>query len=152
MPYIIETRTRDRGEREGDRLDAMAATCAIPAQAEQLCQQARLARQRESVSRVAVATLDEAREVVAELAGIKATGFHRGTVAKVISEQGGTVGPLPDGTTIEVTFSRWIDLIDPNDPARTMRAMWAEGELHLHKQSGAKEQILDAFNAQEVRA
>lgn len=56
------------------------------------------------VSRRAVATLDEARVAVSE-----ATGFDPGWPRL---ESGGTIGPLPDGTVIEVGRASYMTLWD----------------------------------------
>lgn len=56
-------------------------------------------------SRTAVATLDEARETAHQIAGASGVWVKvRPHVwdAKGLPEAGGTVGPLPDGTVIEV--------------------------------------------------
>lgn len=81
MPYIIETRYDH--EPAARRLEAAGYV----GEAFQL---------RHSVpTRTAVATLDEARKVVWGPLDWRGTCEH-------ISESGGTVGPLPDGTVIEV--------------------------------------------------
>lgn len=64
-----------------------------------------------------------------------------------VNASGGTVGPLADGTVIEVAPARWIDLIDANDPMRATRAMWADGEMHPHKRDQVRAEIIDAYNA-----
>lgn len=51
-------------------------------------------------SRRAVATLDEARAVIRD--HVVNAGVAHGTTADPITNSGGTVGPLPDGTVIEV--------------------------------------------------
>jgi hypothetical protein len=89
MPYIIETHTpTGRRVQEG-------TVCAVTA-------------------RTAVATLDEARTVAyravndrTEFVGSRC-GFF--AAADVIPESGGTVGPLPDGTVIEVRQIGWWQL------------------------------------------
>jgi len=93
MPYIITTRKYD---------DPYAPNPALL-----------------DISRTAVATLDEARETVASIIDVgEAT---RGNLpgpsgdayqldAVRISADGGTVGPLPDGTVIEVRPIGWDKL------------------------------------------
>lgn len=72
-----------------------------------------------TVSRRAVATLDEARELAATAAGNAGNWSNtldaalcRGAAkqARALSESGGPVGPLPDGTTIEVELIGWPEL------------------------------------------
>ena len=91
------------------------------------------------VSRTAVATLEDAREaalqgiedayrgqvphIVDSAHGLEA--FHESdTDAEELLESGGTVGPLPDGTVIEVRPASWMDLkihTDlPGDPHGTL--------------------------------
>jgi len=96
MPYVITTATPLRGEPVHESLDR--------------------------ITRTAVATLEEAREAAAEVAGTAYSDewimahANRGTVAPLIDaawdlpESGGTVGPLPDGTVIEVRRRSWPDL------------------------------------------
>lgn len=60
------------------------------------------------VSEYAVATLDEARSEVWRRAGFG--GPSSEAVRDAITEQGGTVGPLPDGTVIEVEPVGWARL------------------------------------------
>lgn len=73
------------------------------------------------VSRHAVATLEDARieaaRVIPEHASVDVrehpiTWRHAHTLAATLPESGGTVGPLPDGTTIEVTWTTWDRLRD----------------------------------------
>lgn len=52
-------------------------------------------------SRRAVATLQDAASTVADLLNVAYAGSEP-EVDVVIGEPGGTIGPLPDGTTIEV--------------------------------------------------
>lgn len=72
------------------------------------------------VSRVAVATLEEARQacikIVQPYADAESKTVALGPVARICLSlmrkdwSGGTVGPLPDGTTIEVEAISWADL------------------------------------------
>jgi hypothetical protein len=67
---------------------------------------------------LAVATLDEAREAAWTAAGWAADapdtmgGIHdlRRKHGGFNIHTGGTIGPLPDGTIIEVRFVRWMEL------------------------------------------
>jgi len=61
------------------------------------------------LSRIAVATLDEARRITAREYREHVHRFM-GFDTRWITESGGTVGPLPDGTVIEVRRVNWIDL------------------------------------------
>jgi hypothetical protein len=66
----------------------------------------------ESVSRLAVATLEEAKaESAALLEGHEYTNDEFFATA-LIPESGGTVGPLPDGTTIHVEPRQWYQLAE----------------------------------------
>jgi hypothetical protein len=55
----------------------------------------------ERVSRHAVATLDEARETALRAVGERRDMYYC-EMEDAVPESGGTVGPLPDGTVIEV--------------------------------------------------
>ena len=83
MPYIIETRYSD---------------CDFPGSCGEC-----------DISRIAVATLDEARRITAREYREHVHRFM-GFDTRWITESGGTVGPLPDGTVIEVRRVNWIDL------------------------------------------
>jgi hypothetical protein len=71
-------------------------------------------------SRRAVATLEEAHEHVSDIIDAHGSGGR----AWAWHESGGTVGPLPDGTLIEVEAVKWSD-------------------------SEAQRRILDAYNARQ---
>jgi len=65
-------------------------------------------------SRTAVATLDEARQTTLgavigdrDYEDIRHVDVH---AAHIMDESGGTIGPLPDGTVIEVRPTSWLDL------------------------------------------
>lgn len=96
------------------------------------------------LSRHAVATLEEARAaILADLGDMNAIGGPEdelvGNVLD-ISESGGTVGPLPDGTVIEVEQIGWATLwqdVRPDPP--TDSPLWSE------------ERIIDAYNARQDR-
>ena len=83
MPYIIETRYSD---------------CDFPGSCGEC-----------DISRIAVATLDEARRITAREYREHVHRFM-GFDTRWITESGGTVGPLPDGTVIEVRSTHWEDL------------------------------------------
>lgn len=81
----------------------------------------------------AVATLDEARAAAVEATGGACTiAEHNRTLdqAAAITDHGGTVGPLPDGTMIKVERVGWNKLVP--DP-------------HRYTDS----QIIATFNAQQ---
>lgn len=96
-------------------------------------------------SRRAVATLEETREVAddAVFAAFDRDRKRPGDElpppymalsidARDLPESGGTVGPLPDGTVIEVERTGWTDLL-----------------MAAHITGGSDAQILDAFNARQ---
>jgi hypothetical protein len=60
--------------------------------------------------RRAVATLDEASEIVIAAFESQFSGIVN---VSGIDESGGTIGPLPDGTVIEVEHASWDDLVGP---------------------------------------
>jgi len=60
-------------------------------------------------SRVAVATLDEAREKVTDLSKIPTETAPR-QIIEAIDATGGTIGPLPDGTIVEAVWVSWSAL------------------------------------------
>ena len=63
------------------------------------------------LSRHAVATLDEAREyaweTVKQISGPSTATVANRAACESITERGGTIGPLPDGTMIEVKPVSW---------------------------------------------
>jgi hypothetical protein len=83
---------------------------------------------------VAVTTLDEAREaVVATVMGaLRNDPPDDYLIAQRIGESGGTVGPLPDGTVIEVRRVGWDHF-----------GQFAQGQVQPLEYRA----ILDAFNA-----
>lgn len=97
-----------------------------------------------AVSRCAVATLEEAHETARE-ACLYAPGSVE-TIAQAIREafalpeSGGKVGPLPDGTVIEVERVEWSVL-------RLAIGMARIGELQKTPEGAAE--ILAAYNARE---
>lgn len=71
------------------------------------------------VSRVAVATLDEqdtARALLNWRPGDTLTVRELQVIEGIerLPAEGGTVGPLPDGTVIEVARATWDDLVGPD--------------------------------------
>jgi hypothetical protein len=96
-------------------------------------------------SRRAVATLEEARQAAWRAHPLFGTtnGYAmmkaRDEITLAFPDSGGTVGPLPDGTVIEVKPISWDDLRD-EIPGPLPRA---EGQT---RQSA----ILDAYNARQA--
>jgi hypothetical protein len=77
----------------------------------------------ESVSRRAVATLEEAHCVAYDIAEPGPRGErHNHQAALLLPESGGTVGPLPGGTVIEVKPVEWYWLYDKSGYGRTSQA------------------------------
>jgi hypothetical protein len=95
-----------------------------------------------AVANRAVATLDEARSAIqTDLCDWHdATGPDDPNIVATLdlSESGGTIGPLSDGSTIEVKHVRWDDL---RDELRTLGVALSYDHGH------AAEAILEAFNA-----
>lgn len=92
------------------------------------------------LSRRAVATLDEARMHVWRTVSLQAA-----YAVSALPESGGTVGPLPDGTVIEVEATTWVQLcLDADLPVRTYVA-WPADEVP----EANKQRILDAYNAKQ---
>jgi len=89
----------------------------------------------------AVVTLEEARAVVQKMVRVWrddddsltawSAAYNHLQLAGTLDEPGGTVGPLPNGTVIEVRLVQWRDL-DPRP--------------------GNPRTIIDAFNARERSA
>lgn len=105
----------------------------------------------DALSRVAVATLGDAQgrahDVVFRVESeasdegpIKAFDQAYETLLR-LPESGGTVGPLPDGTVIEVEPTTWADLATPSERGRTT--------YHQGSYQWDQQRILDAFNAKE---
>lgn len=100
-------------------------------------------------SRYAVATWEKAREVsrarIGEWSGrmprtwLEPLALYVGQAEK-LPENGGTIGPLPDGTVIEVKRADWCDLID---------GMVERGDDYGDIPEGGAQEILDAFNTRE---
>jgi hypothetical protein len=88
------------------------------------------------VSRHAVATLENARESTAYTVICIDQDCRRSSyedAARSLPKAGGTVGPLPDGTVIEVKSIDWPDLFIDGGPA-----LFSESD------------ILDAYNAKNL--
>lgn len=81
----------------------------------------RLALRGTGITRRAVATLDEARARIRNI--VVESGRPGGTTADPITPTGGTVGPLPDGTVIEVRavtpYELWREAGRPASASRT---------------------------------
>jgi hypothetical protein len=101
----------------------------------------------EYASRLAVATLEEARQAVANetlLHGYEALPEHE---AEKFDRQymllrqngGGTVGPLPDGTVIEVKQVGWFDVAER-----------VRGKRLVPAGRAAQAELIAAFNAREA--
>jgi hypothetical protein len=103
-------------------------------------------RSADVTDRRAVATLDEARgaaqEAVDSAGPIKSRHSWEaicGYIAHTMGEEGGTVGPLPDGTVIAVERTGWDRLRDAiGQPTLTVCAFNADN----------RDAILDAYNAE----
>lgn len=117
MPYIITTKPRPRLKWHGSCVPGVE-------------------------SRRAVATLEEAQDAVPEMMH----GRHNLDVAAIAStahalislpDSGGTIGPLPDGTEIEVSPATWHDLIDAI----------GGGIPQLPETPEERAEIIDAYNA-----
>lgn len=99
----------------------------------------------EILSRVAVATLEDARDRIEKTEG------YAGNVYDDLPESGGTI-TLPDGTVIEVEETTWIRLV-MDIRAKASKTAGRDGLDTLGAMDGdteAQRQILDAFNAQEA--
>lgn len=135
MPYVITTTrpvglhhgrptAREHAERIGGRFDLGPQGFVVA-----------------SVTRRAVVTLDEAR-AVCRAVDPDDNGDVRGPLTRMVdalTDSGGTVGPLPDGTTIRVALVRYEDLLQLGGPIYPTTTTHAE--------------ILAAYNAaQETRA
>ncbi len=90
MPYLITTRTTDTAERHDPS--------------------------RLSISQTVAATLDEARKAASEMLWRQGAEPDSWRLAE-LSDSGGTIGPLPDGTTIEVLPVCWNWVIGVADDA-----------------------------------
>jgi hypothetical protein len=79
--------------------------------------------------RRAVATLDEAHDYIGTMTDDDAVWND----ARHVIESGGTIGPLPDGTVIEVRHVDWI----------AMRTLAGRLPVRTHD----KPEVIDAYNA-----
>lgn len=134
MPYIITTKKPAPGaDPQGDSLAARSARQGMAQAGESYHPEPR-------VSRLAVATLDEARraahqEVVTRAHQLddskSAADGSMPRQAMQLPESGGTVGPLLDGTVIEVeaktAYEMWV-LADRPDSARGEHYMASAAE------------------------
>lgn len=93
----------------------------------------------------AVGTIEEARDYVLEDIGISEPDTwaeHDAIQASIdnLPESGGTIGPLPDGTTIEVSLATYDDL----------RASANLVGIELYGlRDERRDQILDAYNTRQ---
>lgn len=85
-------------------------------------------------TRIAVATLEEARNLCLDLT---VRSWVSSVPIENITEAGGTVGPLPDGTIIEV---RQVTTAELEDAVPLERLLAHDGRLTI-------EQYVTAFNA-----
>ena len=91
----------------------------------------------ESVSRRAVATLEEARDVWdAALTALGDSTGNYDSTPEDMPEPGGTVGPLPDGTVIEVEPVDWMRIA--HDAGRM---------VPVGANPRAEREAIDAYNA-----
>lgn len=95
------------------------------------------------VSRRAVATLEGESDIACQRCAYCLAGeeCRFGYVLAKMPASGGTVGPLPDGTVIEVEPIEWTELA--SDDRRS--AKWAERGLF-----GAQNRIITDYNAREA--
>lgn len=85
------------------------------------------------MSRRAVGTLDEARVITGDELRQRLHHTHPKILAHLaIPESGGTVGPLPDGTVIEVEPTEWGELVHAG---------------RLDRDADDERLIIDAYNA-----
>jgi hypothetical protein len=95
-----------------------------------------------TVTRRAVATLDEAREAIVAAGRIPPSGHVYPAAlmaAESLPESGGRVGPLPDGTVIEVRFASWQQLGSLMGTAHAVIDNLLDDNAHG--------EIIDAYNA-----
>jgi len=128
MPYIIETRNAAL------EVAAQRACDLRISNAHDLC------TERDSaVSRTAVATLDEARAYLTDGTYIfDGPGLSDHLAAlRELPESGGTIGPLPDGTVIEVRPIEWNEIVATTGRALTFASAYTALE---------RAEILSEFN------
>jgi hypothetical protein len=119
MPYIVTTKRPAKVDHDEERAE------------------------REHVSRRAVATLEEARDFIYSLCAETDVDDER--IADDIDrlpESGGTVGPLPDGTVIEVEQTTREALWDALDARARI--------LFVCLEETTDEELLDAYNARQA--
>lgn len=104
----------------------------------------------EVASRRAVATLEEARDAIRKFMEDRFTyGRRYFPDADALIDSGGTVGPLPDGTVIEVKPSTWLQLAI----AAGMRAAGLAAAYAERRPSGINaRRIIVEFDAREARS
>jgi len=87
------------------------------------------------ITRTAVATADDARRAIIAIGEQHDTWIGGDALHGPIDRNGGTIGPLPDGTVIEVRPVEWADL----PPITEARKRYPHGPAH--------EAVLRDFNA-----
>jgi hypothetical protein len=102
------------------------------------------------LSRRAVATLEEARDRTAGEVAARTSDLlvaeHIIRAVDLLPESGGTIGPLPDGTVIEVARVLDQDLVRAL-PDSVRRDLWRR-----HAATIPRAELIDAYNAREVSA
>jgi hypothetical protein len=101
------------------------------------------------VSRRAVATLEEARRYALTVADEHEGEMWSPAMLEAVYEFGGegTVGPLPDGTVIEVVQTTWLDLARQAGLAEHVGSLATDAERGF---TYAPPRILDAYNARQA--
>lgn len=114
------------------------------------------------LSRVAVPTLDAARKAAAEpvLADMGRFGKSARSPLDLLEdcerlhELGGTIGPLPDGSVIDVEATTWVGLV--MEARRREPSGYRIPVLPTVESTGgdpeAQQRILDAYNARQTVA
>jgi hypothetical protein len=99
-------------------------------------------REPQALSRRAVATLEEARTLLIR----SEHGCSLSTA--LLDTLPGTVGPLPDETTISVEQTTWLTLANVAFDA----GVFASGDASIaeHGNGTAQREILDAYNARQA--
>jgi hypothetical protein len=102
-----------------------------------------------SVSRRAVATLEEARRYALTVADEHEGEMWSPAMLAAVYEFGGegTVGPLPDGTVIEVEQATWRMLWEQSGLPGTAMTTLRDAE---RGDRGAQDHIIDAYNARQA--
>lgn len=137
MPYVITTTpgdVREAEERNGARLTGIMDGSQPATPDSEAATRDALAKLDRMKSRRAVATLDEARQWTHDECALRCADDSAAD-ALTIPESGGTIGPLPDGTVIEVA---------PHN------IVWFEAELEARgiRTAGMSDaEVIDAYNA-----